>query len=373
MDKEIVIVSQAPLTPQIARNTYFDQFLINNYSVDFWDVSQLLHPGMKFVDEYNKQSVSKILNLDELTKLVKNNENKSKIYIFDFDPNESNNEIFKIFLDYNCYSIRLDMYANSTLYEPLSKRIISLFDIKGFSLLPWKLKNLRTRLFHRFNPKFKFNKIISSSIYSNRTDKINHPDYDEYMSNKTPSPLKGPYILFIDTNFGFHPDLKYILKLTEDIDITGYYHSLNEFFDFIEDKYKIPVVIAAHPKLNFSDNKYGKRTVIKYQTLPLIRDASYVIAQVCNTFSWITLLDKPVALVSTDSYLKIDTIKRSIIRLANVFNIKNYNLDKTSFKKVEFKKIDKELRNKYINSYLTSENTKNLSNMEIFEEIFSSI
>lgn len=373
MNKEIVIVSQAPLTPQIARNTYFDQFVKNKYTVDFWDLSQLLHPGMKFVDEYNDEHVLKIFNCEELKQFVKLNGNKDKIYIFDFDPNEDNNSIFNIFLEYKCYCIRLDMYANTTVYEPLSKRIVSLFDIKNIVLLPWKLKNLKNRLFPKFKTNFKFNKILSSCVFSNRTDEINHPDYDEYILNQMPSPLTAPYFLFIDTNFGFHPDLKYIHKLTDSIDIRAYYLSLNNFFDFLESKYKIPVVIAGHPKLNLNDNRYGKRKVIKYQTLPLIRNASYVIAQVCNTFSWITLLDKPVALVSTDSYLKITPIKRSIIRLSNIFKIKNYNLDKIPFNRIEFKRISKDLRHEYIYQYLTSKNTEKLSNINILKNIFSSI
>lgn len=52
--KEIVIISQAPLTPQIKHNNYVDEYFSVGYKVYFGDISQLMHPGMRYNDELDE-------------------------------------------------------------------------------------------------------------------------------------------------------------------------------------------------------------------------------------------------------------------------------------------------------------------------------
>lgn len=368
--KTVIIVSQAPLTPQIDRNTYFSQLLNNGFNVKFWDISKILHPGMVYADEFDHKDAIKVENIKELENRIIQLDQENTIYFFDFDPNTDSDYIFGIFSKYNCYCVRIDMYANTSIRDTILNKVKSIFKEGGIILLRSKIRNLKSKLTNKYCSKFTFNRYLSSSVFSNRTDCINHPDYDEYLKNHNKYPLDGKYILFVDTYFGYHPDVKYIYKDQGTLDTKRYYESMNTFFNHLETKYKIPVIIAAHPKYQLHEfNDYDGRKIIKYNTLPLLKGAECVIVQVCNTFSWITLLNKPVLMVSNNSYLRAPNILKSLRSLSNILKLKFYNIDKTPYNRIKFNRIKERYRKKYIYNYLTSKETENLTNLQIFENI----
>ncbi len=377
MKAKLIIVSQAPLTPQIRRNTYVEEYIRMGYDTQFWDLSQIIHPGIKICDEEYNNFLSYIHDLSELEDMIVQSNYTNSIFIFDFDPAWKTHNIFKLFYKYNCYCIRIDMYANTSLKRhkntSIALKIRKVFSSTGLNVLKWKFKTLSYKLYSSYFCPFHFKKILSSSRFSVRTDYINHPDYDLYKRNEEKTDIKTPYILFVDTYFGCHPYLKYYHNIKSKINVDAYYKSLNSYFDFIEDKYSMPVIIAAHPKAQYDINVFGNRQIIKYQTMPLIKQAEYVVAQVCNTFSWIVLADKPVALIATDEYMKLYNLKRGIQLLSETLNIKIHNIDKCRYDDVCFEKINNKDRLSYIYGYLTCKETENKFNRDILNELFSNI
>ena len=205
------------------------------------------------------------------------------------------------------------------------------------------------------------------------TISINHPDYEKFKFSEHRSIIKGDYIVFLDTFFPYHPDLKKFFNVNLEYCGNRYNKSLIRFFDFIEEKYKMPVVIAAHPKSNYKSGDFGKREIIRYQTDNLVINSSAVLTHGSNSISYAILADKPMALICTDDYEKVYRLKRITKLLGRYFKIPYYNIDKLNFNDFDFSNVDKNVRNDYIYSYLTTQETKNKKTKEIIKETITKV
>lgn len=364
--KDIVIVSQAPLTPQILRNNYIKEYQSLGHKVLFWDLSQMIHPGMKFNDEIDEEYVSRIAELDELDRKLFTCSRKT-CFIFDFNPSWKLRKIFTLFSKYNAKTMRVDMYANTSLHRSLAKKLLDLCRIGGFHKIRNKISVCLYIVFTKMYKIKGFDKIASSSKYVYRDFPINHPDYDDFMFDHSIRPIEGEYFVFVDTFFGQHPDDKYILNYNKGANLDNYFSSLNKYFDYLEQRYGLPVIIAAHPKAKYK-NEFGKRQIIKYRSKDLIKYSKGVILQICNTMSWVCLADKPVILVTCKEYDNFNNYHSLFKLYADTVKLPVYNIDIIDLNQTRFNKIDRETRLNYIYDYLTSKETENLPNQIILSQ-----
>lgn len=135
----------------------------------------------------------------------------------------------------------------------------------------------------------------------------------------------------------------------------------------------MPVVIAAHPKSDYSNGEFGNRRIIKYRTKDLIVYADKVVMQLCNTISWVTLADKSFAFVTTDDYVALSHRKRRFDALASLFGKSIYNIEHCDFSEVVFAKVPQEIRSHYIYTYLTDTEIEQKRNIDILKESYESI
>ena len=75
--------------------------------------------------------------------------------------------------------------------------------------------------------------------------------------------------------------------------------------------------------------------------------------------------DKPFELITNSEYNKIGLLRNAQKRLANTLDKHVYNIDKINMTDIEVRKMDTQIRQKYIYSYLTSEETQNASNANL--------
>lgn len=374
--KQLIILSQAPLTPQIKRNCYLDEFIEAGYTTtQFWDISQYIHPGIKLKDELQDEHISFISNLEELNKHIDKLNLKNSVFILDFPQGWHTRHLFKTLSDKGCTYIRIDMYANTYLYISKWKQLSKLFSKQLISILKVKAQNI-SYCFYAYKYHIKpFKRYYSSSALSkvNRTDKINHPDYEELKYSPTTPVINGKYILFIDTYFGYHPDDKFIYKYSSHTSPIDYHKSLKNFFSFLEQKYQMPVVIAAHPKSDYPSDTFGKREIIKYKTKDLVYFADKIILQLCNTISWVTLVNKPLIFITTKGYEMYPLRKRRLYMLAQILGMKVFNIDKCDWNYITFSKIIQQKRLDYIYTYLTDKDIENKKNIDILTHSFESL
>jgi hypothetical protein len=121
------------------------------------------------------------------------------------------------------------------------------------------------------------------------------------LSNKIESTNK--YILFLDEYLPLHPDT--ILLGIKTIKPNDYYPELNKYFDFVEKKYGLPVIIAAHPKaLKYHDKNYfNGRQVLFNQTAALTKDALFVIAHDSTSVNYPIYFNKKIHFITSNNIM----------------------------------------------------------------------
>lgn len=140
-----------------------------------------------------------------------------------------------------------------------------------------------------------------------------HPDYDmflEAMADHSVPVVESPYCVFLDEYLPFHPDYSYNNQIPP-YNPEEYYVTIRRFFDEVEKIYKIPVVIALHPRA--SKSFFGKRTVHQGNTALLVKHSDFVITHASNSINFAVLFRKPILFTVTES-IKKDSHEYGIVQ-----------------------------------------------------------
>jgi len=133
-------------------------------------------------------------------------------------------------------------------------------------------------------------------------------DYDIYLNERnnqiTPDPSLG---IFLDEYYPLHTDLDY-LGISSPIGAEEYYAKLRTFFNHLEENYNVRIVIAAHPRSNYSESTdyFGGRSIIKGQTARLVHESSFVLAHDSTSINFAILFRKPIIFITMDKIQKCD-------------------------------------------------------------------
>lgn len=363
MAKRIIIICHEPLTVRIKSNFYIDEFINAGFDLEYWDLSQAIYPGIMLIDQLDMPYVTKIDNLDALQKALDSEDIRNTIFIVEVNFSWNNRYVFKILSDKGCYTVRIDMYGNTVLKVPLKSKLTDI----SLSRIPAILnRRIQQKRFDSFIKKYNvkgFDKIYSSSLLMEGRVPINHPDYEAFQKSLVIEP-ENNHIVFLDVFFPLHPDLVFMYR-TQNVSAKCYQESLRAFFDKVEAKYNLPVVIAAHPKSNYGGSEFGDREIIKGNTALLVRKAAMVFLHSSNSVSTVILNNKPFELITNTEYSKVGLLRNSQKKLAHTLDKPIYNIVKIDIMDLEVKRLDAQIRHKYISSYLTSEETKNTLNADI--------
>jgi hypothetical protein len=185
---------------------------------------------------------------------------------------------------------------------------------------------------------------------------INSYLYEQSMNNALQKPVAvDKYAVFIDQNFPYHPDYGY--RKLPYIAAEPYYAGCNAFFDHVEEKLGMPVVIAAHPTADLSKADFGGRTAIKGETLSLVKHASLVLAINSTAASSAIIHEKPIWFLYNQllvDYLQgnmIFDLKSKIDQNVGIYGAYAVNMDDCgSLPPLDF---DKEKREKTMYDFLT--------------------
>ena len=98
---------------------------------------------------------------------------------------------------------------------------------------------------------------------------VNSVDYDDYKHiRKNPSRLiDEKYCIFLDVMLPYHPD--FVILGEKSIDPSLYYRNIDKFFENLENRFRLKVVIAVHPKSNYKGDCFGGRSYYQYKTCEL--------------------------------------------------------------------------------------------------------
>ena len=200
-------------------------------------------------------------------------------------------------------------------------------------------------------------------------------DYDIYIKEQA-KPLSNDKKIgvFLDEYLPFHPDFAYI-GWEKPVDPQEYYPKLCRFFDYIEARMGLNIVIAAHPRSQYEKRPdfFEGRQVIRGKTGELVRRSEVVILHHSIAINFAILFKKPLIFVTSDkiiqSFNKGLLEDPSVFWLASFFGKKAYNLD--HLEKIDFGQelsINDLAYKNYKDYYIKNKLSQDLPSWQIFAD-----
>lgn len=147
---------------------------------------------------------------------------------------------------------------------------------------------------------------------------IHSNDYEEYLKIKDNKRIiEDKYCVFLDQYVPYHPDS---LAAGYYFDAEEYYESMTKLFHYLEEKYEIKIVIAAHPRANYGkdDSFFSEFEIIRYRTAELVNNAEFVIAHYSTSIAYAVLGYKPLLFVITKDLQNIEEYRMRIEKTAKL-------------------------------------------------------
>lgn len=376
----IIYFIYSELTPSAIKNLQIDTCLQNKNQVHIVDVSNLL----------NLENKNKIVSVNGAKIHTHTFTSFSEIYNFlkRFDPAKT-----LINLQLN-YEWRLWRFFR--LMTKLPNYKFSIFITGQLPFYTWKKKNLLQTLMRRQIFKLIFLKLLGIFLFKIKYLKqhnvffyagkrpsmsqngandypINYVDYDLYLNDKTPS--KSGYIVFADDALFQHPDDAIVGNPYEYNTLQEYRSEILNFFKKIEAQYKLPVVIAAHPKSTYSHEFFEGHKVVKNQTHQLIKNANFILCHMSTSLDFAVLYDKEIIFLTSPTIynfsLKYQPIHFIIQNLATI--LRQQLIDVTSTTNPQIKPVNQEAYEQFKLNYLTTKETRSTLTEELFQSYLEDI
>lgn len=341
------------------------EWIESGYDIEYWDLSQFTcHETLKAV-QIEGLIINEILNIKDFERHVKSL--------------NSQNTLFLTWVNYCWYS--------AGFYEVISKYKFdyAFFDnglipslttsiVKKNKSIMQVLRGIRNRYYlyraktHVLKPASYYFRL--SEVHDGGADKIDHNtiigwcnsgDY-EHNSRLKPSGNKD-FVVFLDQYIPYHNDNT--LNGQKQIDPERYYCSVNRFFEYVENRYGVPVVIAAHPaamRYN-TDNPYNGRKICFNLTSELVHDCKFVLSHFTTAISFVVLNNKKMISLTSDVFVnERPWMDKYIQRISDVLGVPYVNID--HLKNIDIDDISIETYEKYKYTYLTNKYSESQSNFK---------
>lgn len=377
--EKIVIIHHEPLTKKIKRNFFVDELRTRGAIVEYWAVHRLLFKTLHLVDEIDDPDYIIIDTFHRLKKKII--ENKDCFFIVEFTTTVKSYKILYYLTKYGCKVSAMGIHSsiNFSFKEKL-------FNIRNYGfnkIFPFfntVINNTCVLLLKCILPLKKMDVFFycgsSSFSQANSIDKIpiNSFDFEDYKRllnvESIPADLKGrKYAVFLDEFLPFHPDIRIWGK--QSLNPEKYYLALNRFFSYLEQKYSLEVVIAAHPKSNYDDSFFKGRKLFKYRTAELVKYSCLVLAHDSLSISFPVLNYKPILFVYlSDFYCMGTSIMALIKKNAKILGTDTVCIDNQDYQIKNIEYVDQKKYDDYKYSFLTSKEAENSLNADIIYSYF---
>lgn len=380
MIKKVIVIGYQPLTDKVVKDFYFSILKDNGFQVEYWDLSMIYFPNILH-DLLVDKRIIKIRDKNELVLKLAACQIKECFFVLHITYEYRVLDLFRLLTKYDC---TISFFARGAL--PVSNRESTWVEKILKSLNPGTLarfvKNKYAGMLKRIGYIKPYDIVFSAGNFGyltvgiaayiekqqSKIIAINSHDYDTALENLSEtSMIDGKFCLFLDEYLPLHPDFK--LLGIKSVDADEYYDTINRFFDVIEEKYGLPIVIAAHPKAEMykSRNPFNGRKVIFGKTSQLTRDCEFVLAHISTSQSFAVLNKKPVLTLTTEAIKKVMPqydyfIAHFSVKLGSTL----VNIDNYSSSDIEINKVDKQIYDAYLYDYLTSIESERTRSSDIF-------
>jgi hypothetical protein len=341
VEKKIIYVFPFPPYEDFISKFFYAAFLNHGYKIEYWDVSSLL--GYNFVvrNEVPKISWKKIENFKTFREEILADKNSWSIYAVQITRNLNSYRLYKEFSKSGKKTIffgrgylptiqsrrkGIFYYLNKIQHSANAWNLIisKLFLIANQYLLPIK----------KYEIAFVAGRVAKASHAGNalKICDIHHFDVDSAIRSfgKRPSYLPDRYIVFLDENLPFHPDLiNKSITNTNLVDSEKYYEALNKFFSKIENEFNKKIIIAAHPTSDRLVNRYDGRPIYFFRTNLLVRHSDLVLAHGSTAISFAVIYKKSLRLITSSEIMRVNPyyVCNLMDHTARILDIPIWNVD----------------------------------------------
>ena len=372
MIKNVILIDHENYTSRREELFYIQELIDLGYHVEVWDISSYLYPNIKIAGGIQRNFVHEVTCLNTLKNLLQRTTIVETAFIVEVPDSYSNRAIYRLLADYNCKTIKINCYGNSSLRKSKKDILQKIFKGSFTGLIKdhiwFNLNKIYKKRYHIHVPTY-----YLTSNFESCTHKINHPDFEKIRDYKQNPIISKDYIVFIDIFFPDHPDFKTLAKRSKMPDREKYRSNLKSFFDYIEKKYQMPIVIAAHPKSEFEGHEFGNRQIIKYHTDNLIHFAKIALLHESCSLSYLIYDNIPTIFFVTDELLEIKLYNYSIKNRADYCKKELYNISHRNFDNIIPSTFSEDIRKDYIYTYLTSPETEKKKNIDIIQNLLKDI
>jgi hypothetical protein len=399
MVKKIIII----LAPFKIRKYDFERFdfeelkKIENCKVVFHELIDYIYPNFYkvFTNTYENKNIKKFSNFNEWEREI--NAYKEKFGKNILILNTVNNIDFK--------SLKVNFFLKKNKIRYLSYSVVRhAMDEKGtfHYKIRWLFKNLifnqkkiiiylesvisnLIQKFFNLHPDF-FLKCGKKSEQPNLNQNIktingNSFDYNMYIKHKKIEFYrKERYGLFLEAPWPVHNDGDFILvgnKTNLKKLAVSWLNSVNNFFDILENKFNLKILIAPHPKIKHL-TKYSKlyngREILDKGLHLSAKNAEIIISRNSGGGSYAAIYKKPKIFIYNNDLKKRENYVRNQKNFADAFGLDLVNIDNfLSKEKLDnLIKFDNEKYKNYLSNFLTSRNDEK-PNHTIISEIISDL
>lgn len=375
MKPKVIYLCYSPLIQKREIDFYMNDLILQGFTVEYWDLTKMFFPNVKFVGEVERSYIRKFRNYKELNDalLAQNTKNCFFVSMITFEGTVV--KLHRILTKYKCYLI---FFARRGL-PAFSENESSLRKVIDNHRNYLRIDRIKVKLWSEIGKIYKQIGLVKNYdlVFAAGTDEesrhrglskvipFNHSDYDNYLciKNNPKRIIKTDYCVFLDDNLVYDTDFKmFNIKV---IEATSYFTSMRAFFDRIEKYFNLKVVIAAHPKADYKENEFGNREILKGKTNELVKDCHFAIAHYSTSISYPVLFKKPLIFIYTLEMKKMFYFK-TISNFATLLNQPLFNIDLTGTGEFPLKKVDIDKYEEYKLKYITSLKSESECSRNIF-------
>lgn len=372
--KKVIILDHEPYSERKREHYFIPLFQLNDVEVEYWSLHRVLKYSKDIVYSYNDHTEEYLINFDsydEFLERLLSVDPVDTLLIIECWFNISTIEIFEIILKLGFFWIRIDYYFNPTTY--LNPEVSFLGKIfkkrKVYKVIEsLKLRFLKKGVLNKPNILFLTGENRLGVADAQETVSLNYFDIEVYEKIKDePKLLNYEYILFLDIMLVNHPDSQRI-GYREVLHADTYFNKLNVFFGLLEVKYGMPVVIASHPKANYT-NEFGDRKCIKNKTAELSIGADLIITHGSLSISYALLAQKKILYFYFESWgsgnAELRLLMSRMYKACEMLSVDNICVENVTKDDLRVSSPSVSKYENFLNLLYKSKNTDMTSNFEL--------
>lgn len=373
MTAKVLYIAFAPLTARISHEWYIDLLTERGITVEYWNLSTLVDGLEEGHDSKVLECVRTFASLAEFEAALALPENRAAVCIMLMGYGGRFVPIYRLISKYGGRTVYVawgDMPQRSS--QKWKARALTLLNSRDTAIR--LLQKVRANTYSWLGLVGAYDVVFSSArdvarFRAHQIVTVNSNDYEKFVKARTAprTALPSPYAVFLDIFLPRQSDIKFEKRRT--VDPHNYFTSLNRFFDLIEAKFAVKVVIAAHPKAQYSPETFKGRSIIYGKTAEVVRDCQFVISHHSTSIGYAVLNAAPAIFVYTQEMLELYRHQQvaSIFEIANFLHSSIYNIDTiSSDDQIELKTVNAVQYDKYKYQFLATPETEGLETQEIF-------